>query len=145
MPGSPPIRVTDPATSPPPSTRSSSAEPVRRRACSTLASSAREVEADERGALALPRTAPPGPWISATRVFHSPQAAHCPCHLGDELPQAWQTKTSLDLAMRLPGIEYVSLPLQFGLPDPLYFAASLDGLCLEHAQIRDDLGYSRFW
>src|SRR5277367_721769 len=132
MPGSPPIRVTDPATSPPPSTRSSSAEPVRRRGCSTLASSAREVDGEARAALTAPRAAPPEPCSSATRVFHSPQAAHWPCHLGDEPPHDWQTKTSLDLAMRLPGSEFVSLTLQSRLPDHLYFAASwqiMSGAC----------------
>ncbi len=89
--------------------------------------------------------APPGACSSATRVFHSPQAAHWPCHFGDEAPQFWQTKTSLDLAMRLPGSEFVSLALQFGLPDPLYCAGFVDGLCLLHAQIRADRGYCRFW
>src|SRR6202050_1325076 len=119
IPGSPPIRVTDPATRPPPSTRSSSAEPVSRRRLSTPASSAREVDGDLRAALPPRRAGPPAPCSSATRVFHSPQAAHWPCHLGDEPPHDWQTKTSLDLAMHLPGSEFVSLTLQSRLPDHL--------------------------
>jgi hypothetical protein len=36
---------------------------------------------------------------SLSRVFHSPHAAHCPCHFGADAPQFWQTNTSLDFAM----------------------------------------------
>jgi hypothetical protein len=42
---------------------------------------------------------------SATRVFHSPQAAHCPCHFGEEAAQFWQMKTSFDLAMGFPYVD----------------------------------------
>jgi hypothetical protein len=36
---------------------------------------------------------------SATRVFHSPQPPHCPCHFGEAAPQFWQIKTSLDFGI----------------------------------------------
>ena len=42
---------------------------------------------------------------SPTRVFHSPQAAHCPCHFGEDAPQFWQTNTSLDFAMGFLSID----------------------------------------
>jgi hypothetical protein len=98
MPGSPPIKVTDPNTSPPPSTRSSSAEPVAIRGCSARASAAREVDESERmrGAPGFGWRTPDGA-VSPTNVFHSPQAAHCPCHLGEAAPQFWQTNTSFSL------------------------------------------------
>jgi hypothetical protein len=46
-----------------------------------------------------------GAKTSATRVFHSPQAAHCPCHFGEEAAQFWQIKTSFDLAMGFPYLD----------------------------------------
>jgi hypothetical protein len=100
MPGSPPINVTEPATRPPPITRSSSVEPVASRGDSTRACAANEEDtslegpATDRADLrALVEAA------SASKVFHSPQPAHCPCHFGADAPQFWQIKTSFDFAM----------------------------------------------
>src|SRR5271165_3526360 len=107
MPGSPPIRVTEPGTRPPPSTRSSSVEPVESRGCSRTACAASDDEASAREAAAPDRAALRG-WAelsSANRVFHSPQPAHCPCHFGEEAPQFWQIKTSLDLGMDFLRVE----------------------------------------
>jgi hypothetical protein len=42
---------------------------------------------------------------SASRVFHSPQPAHCPCHFGEDAPQFWQIKTSLDFAIGFLRVE----------------------------------------
>jgi hypothetical protein len=42
---------------------------------------------------------------SANKVFHSPQPAHCPCHFGEDAPQFWQKKTSLDFAIGFLSIE----------------------------------------
>src|SRR5713226_6200799 len=138
IPGSPPIRVTEPGTRPPPNTRSSSAEPVVTRDCSTMASAASDDEASVRGTLM-----DTGGFrvvvgcSSATRVFHSPQPVHCPCHFGEETPQFWQIKTSLDFAIGFP-YRFVILALQLTLPDHLYCRPSRFGLCLLHAQIWAD-------
>src|SRR5882724_9612493 len=138
MPGSPPIRVTEPGTRPPPNTRSSSLEPVVTRDCSTMASAASDEEASVRGTLM-----DTGGFrvvvacTSATRVFHSPQPAHCPCHFGEEAPQFWQIKTSLDFAIGFP-YRFVILALQLAVPDHLYCRPSGFGLCLLHAQIWAD-------
>jgi hypothetical protein len=37
--------------------------------------------------------------ISASKVFHPPQPAHCPCHFGEAAPQFWQINTSFDFAI----------------------------------------------
>jgi hypothetical protein len=36
-------------------------------------------------------------------VFHSPHAAHCPCHLGEDAPQFWQINASLVFAISFLG------------------------------------------
>src|ERR1700686_1775462 len=99
IPGSPPINVTEPGTRPPPKTRSSSAEPVANRGNSAMASAASDDDRSrllppvERGLRELAAK------TSATKVFHSPQAAHCPCHFGEGAAQLWQIKASFDRAM----------------------------------------------
>ena len=124
MPGSPPIKVTEPGTRPPPSTRSSSPEPVESRGWSRLASSARRVEAAARAGAAVFRRAEPDACTSAVKVFHSPHAGHCPCHFGEEAPQFWQTNTSLRLRHGLPRKRFVSLALLFVRPITYTAAAS---------------------
>src|ERR1700722_4715754 len=100
IPGSPPIRVTDPGTRPPPRTRSSSPEPVLNRGCSRTASAASEEELSLRGTLTEVADLRGFKGCnSAKSVFQVPQPAHFPCHFGEESPQFWQTKTSLDFAI----------------------------------------------
>src|SRR5271163_3477552 len=105
IPGSPPIRATEPGTRPPPRTRSSSVDPVGHRGTSTMASAATdEVRSPLLADLArsLRELAAKA---SPTRVFHSPQAAHCPCHFGEEAAQFWQINTSFGLAMRFLNVD----------------------------------------
>ena len=93
IPGSPPIRVADPATSPPPSARSSSAIPVEMRAGST-ASASSPLSSTLRPPLRRSCLAEKGvttPAASSTRLFHSPQSAHCPAQRGLTDPHNWQT------------------------------------------------------
>jgi hypothetical protein len=80
-------------------------EPVGNRGTSTMASAASE---DDRSPFLAAETRfgrELGAKTSATRVFHSPQAAHCPCHFGEEAAQFWQMKTSFDLAMGFPYVD----------------------------------------
>jgi hypothetical protein len=101
MPGSPPIRMREPFTTPPPRTRSSSSSPVLSRC-----SSRRETSSRLTG-----RLRPAAPWavfrlllsagcsISSTMVFHSLQEGHLPIHLTDSYPQSWHTNTRFSLAI----------------------------------------------
>src|SRR5579864_856536 len=100
IPGAPPISTIDPATSPPPSTTSSSPMPVPIRACSPAATSART-----SGRIALARSPPPRPALalgsrtSSTSVFHSPQPAQRPSQRALWCPQAEHTKTEPERAI----------------------------------------------
>ena len=100
IPGDPPRRTSEPGTSPPPSTRSSSATPVCRRLAagaltsrSGTGSPAPPPPVPAVGARARPRRAPPpcGRGVS-TRVFHSPQPGQRPVQAGATCPHCWQTK-----------------------------------------------------
>ncbi len=79
MPGSPPIRMAEPATMPPPQTRSNSSLPLRQRGSSIVAA-ARSVKAMARPppALAPPNAFGTASTTSSTRVFHSPQESQRP-------------------------------------------------------------------
>jgi hypothetical protein len=94
MPGDPPSSTSEPGTSPPPSTRSSSPMPVSSRACFSAATSASRVgrPAAARGAAARP-FATGLPRVSSISVFHSLQPGHCPIQRGVSAAQAEQTKT----------------------------------------------------
>ena len=103
MPGSPPMSTMEPGTMPPPSTKSNSSIPLRQR---------RSSEPDTSRSRGVTATVPPSPIatlppsrrsapapfaaaalgaaISSTRVFHSPQLSHRPCHLGYSAPQSEQ-------------------------------------------------------
>src|SRR4051812_37023208 len=96
MPGSPPIRTADPATSPPPSTRSSSLMPVEARAASSVLLSSMVSSIF----LPLPEVKPLGvaSLTSSIMLFQLPQASQRPAHLGWDAPQDWQVKCELDLA-----------------------------------------------
>ena len=83
IPGSPPMRVTEPATRPPPSARSSSLIPV----------ATGWNDAEETSVIGM---APPmsdgteATTQDSSRVFHSPQPGQQPTHLGWEAPQPEQ-------------------------------------------------------
>src|SRR5450759_5380733 len=102
MPGSPPTSSTEPRTKPPPVTRSSSAIPEGRRGASwllpvgvsSLNSRPLRRERIETGIEVEPVVS------SSTSVFHSPQDSHLPCQRLYAAPQFWQTKESVDLAIR---------------------------------------------
>ncbi len=95
MPGSPPRRVTEPGTSPPSSTRSSSPMPVGRasprRASMSWSSCSSAIG---RGIVA--GVSPP---TSSTSVFHSPHPAHWPDHFGCAVPHSVQAWSVLVLVM----------------------------------------------
>src|SRR3982750_3129896 len=93
MPGDPPISTSEPATMPPPSTRSNSSIPDEVRASSCDSISLYETGEDDRKPKAgiPPAACPATRNRSSTIVFHSPQSVHCPAHLRDWLPQFWQT------------------------------------------------------
>ena len=81
IPGSPPSRMTPPGTSPPPSTRSNSSNPVGNRGLLFASTLPRG-----RTALALPvsvwNRVGGGAATVSTSVFHAPQCGHWPCHFG---------------------------------------------------------------
>ena len=91
MPGSPPTKIADAGTKPPPKTRSNSSIPefVRGSGASWLAKSV--------SLMALPFMPPMDPFLgptdrplSSTMLFHSPQASQRPDHFVVALPQAEQ-------------------------------------------------------
>ena len=89
MPGSPPSSVSDPATSPPPSTRSSSGTPVGRRGGTQPGRRRRAGSGTDAGsARAALRAAPPIPRATPTR--RSPGTARATS--GDSWPHAEQEK-----------------------------------------------------
>ena len=95
-PGSPPSRVTDPGTSPPPRARSASAIPVGAAADSSAASAdmgrASPTSNPAGGTAPAP---PPGPdrtTGTSTRAFQSPQVPHRPTQLGWGAPQEAHSK-----------------------------------------------------
>src|SRR6056297_2528027 len=96
IPGSPPSRVTEPATRPPPSTRSSSASPVDSGSPSAAPTSPirtgpGRVDAGSTGSAWSPRS------TSSTSVFQSPQPEHLPAHLGCAVPHSLHTWTTFAL------------------------------------------------
>src|SRR5688572_10288761 len=101
MPGSPPSNDTEPATNPPPSTRSISGSPVgtaTNRALSTAAIDCGRVSADE----GADEGADDADSTSSTSVFHSPHALHRPPHCGLPCPHWRHMKPVRDLAMTPP-------------------------------------------
>src|SRR5688500_3877666 len=97
IPGSPPISTALPATSPPPSTRSSSPMPEELRAASCVSASS----ATHSIFLPLPEVSPLGvaSMDSSTLLFQLLQASHLPDHSGWMDSQDWQTKEEVDLAI----------------------------------------------
>ena len=96
MPGSPPTKVTEPGTTPPPNTRSSSSIPVGsgRPTCGSI--SPINVGDDDAGAIT---GASFGRATSSTKVFHWPQDEHCPAHFGCDAPQSVHTCSIFSLAI----------------------------------------------
>ncbi len=101
MPGSPPSSVTDPATIPPSSTRSSSAIPVgcgaASRASMSWSSLSDDIATTPGGAPAIVSAASPN--VSSTSVFQAPQPEHCPDHFGWAVPQSTHAWIVLVLVM----------------------------------------------
>ena len=96
IPGSPLTSVTDPGTKPPSSTRSNSLMPVGiadAAVCATfMMGSGSLVAFSERlTATVLDTSGASFPTTSSTRVFHAPQVAHWPFHLGCWAPQSEHT------------------------------------------------------
>src|SRR5690606_35014641 len=85
MPGSPPISTTDPGTTPPPSTRSSSAMPVRLRLSREGSTSL-----SRRTAARAASSGVGGAGASGTRLFHAWHDGQRPSHRGDSYPHCWQ-------------------------------------------------------
>src|SRR5213080_2655255 len=92
MPGSPPTSTTELATSPPPSTRSSSARPVERRSAAPAVTVASGRGFSPPGAPARAARARGSGSASSTIVLHAPQPGHCPSQRGAAWPHCWQTK-----------------------------------------------------
>ena len=95
IPGSPPSNVTEPGTTPPPSTRSSSLSPVVTGRLTSGSMSAIE----QAGAAAGPMIGTSARATSSTSVFHCPHELHWPAHLGCAVPQSVQTCSILVFAM----------------------------------------------
>src|SRR5688572_32022733 len=100
MPGSPPTKVAEPGTRPPPATRSNSPMPETKRFSdrgapeSATKSILRPPVATLFGSASLPAA-------SSTIEFHALQSSHLPDHLRCTAPQAWQTKREVGaLAIR---------------------------------------------
>ncbi len=103
IPGSPPISTTEPSTSPPPSTRSSSFDWVLKRGISSTLTSARVLSwaCSPAQPVRLPLREAPSTTVS-TMVFQAPQSVHCPAHLGWVAPHSVQPKIRLALAISAP-------------------------------------------
>src|SRR5215475_3693642 len=102
MPGSPPSSTSDPGTTPPPRTRSSSPMPVCRRSSASPSTStsftgrAEPPEAPHAGRRSSAGAA------SSTSVFQPLQSGQRPSHLAAWNPQDWQVKCVRGLAMSVP-------------------------------------------
>src|SRR5687768_8545853 len=101
MPGSPPMRMSEPGTMPPPSTKSNSSRSVAQRASDVLVIS--PSGCDFVGVLPCAEGALFSFLLlvlsSSTSVFHALHAGHCPCQRGLSLPQSVQKKAVLVLAI----------------------------------------------
>ena len=81
IPGSPPTSNTDPATSPPPVTRSNSPMPVSRRATGSPTPCNDTKSITRPFATALPCGDDASGAASSAMLFHAPHASHRPAHL----------------------------------------------------------------
>ena len=103
IPGSPPTRTREPATKPPPSTRSSSRSPDENRAVVSVPISDRGVVVCSPAQLCwregLADTGTVGCIFSSTNVFQLLQPGHFPSQPGVSYPHSEQTNMDLGLAM----------------------------------------------
>src|SRR5882762_2368797 len=97
IPGSPPTRVTEPGTMPPPRTKSNSSRPVFQRCM--LSDGMLESWTGLGPGEPFPRSIFPTfrPTASSTNVFHAPHASHLPAHFGCSAPQSVQRNTERPL------------------------------------------------
>src|SRR5437016_1833296 len=98
IPGSPPTRTTDPGTTPPPSTKSNSGNPVSQRSRPPPDTAERRVGGWADGTIRRPALPPNRPTGSSTSVFHAPHASHRPAHFGWSAPHSLQRNTDCALA-----------------------------------------------
>src|SRR5439155_22118236 len=109
MPGSPPMRIIEPGTIPPPRTKSNSSIPVfHRRASLPLTSRSLGVTATlpPSASVRVPPARRLAPLVGALRAatsstseFHAPQTSHRPAHLGCSAPHSVQRYTVLALGL----------------------------------------------
>ncbi len=107
MPGSPPTRIAEAGTMPPPRTRSSSPMPESARGSggSSVASAPRAIRLPR----AAPSERPAGPSArpaSSTMEFQAPQASQRPAHFEWVAPQALQTNVAFRLAIGAKGARF---------------------------------------
>jgi hypothetical protein len=101
MPGSPPTKIAEAGTRPPPKTRSNSSNPdfVRGGGASFVAKSVSSID-DPRfepsDFFAGPDVESPVSWVI---VFHSPQLSHRPDHFVEDAAQAEHVNVVVDFAM----------------------------------------------
>jgi hypothetical protein len=97
----------EPGTIPPPRTKSSSRIPVDHRSVAPGCTLERRAGAAARASSrpVRPRAAVADflDFSSSARVFHSPQAGHCPCHRAVSLPHWVQKKVVVVLGIRRAG------------------------------------------
>src|SRR5690606_18496383 len=93
-------RMAEPATSPPPHTRSNSLMPATRRLALSLAPASATKSSFRPFAVPRPFGGA-SPTASSTNVFHSPQLSQRPAHFGETAPQAWHTKREFARATAL--------------------------------------------
>ncbi len=90
MPGGPNSKVTEPPTTPPPMTRSSSLTPVGMGRAAVAETPASETAPSPRSAPTTPARRETRPCAgSAASVFHSPQAGQRPTQRNDVVPHSW--------------------------------------------------------
>lgn len=101
MPGWPATSSTPAGKIPPPSTKSSSSNPVENRAVSAEVSMADIVVAFSERPLLDPRATTDAPvdTISSTKLFQAPQFSHLPVHFGYWDPQLPHTNFVFDLGI----------------------------------------------
>ena len=101
MPGSPPSRMSEPGTSPPPSTRFTSLLPrsMRRWSLSRMSRTRCGREAGSPPASAEAGDELSRAMSSSVKVFHSPHEGQRPSHFGASKPQFLQKYAFLTLAM----------------------------------------------
>ena len=90
IPGSPPTRVAEPGTSPPPVTRSNSAMPLVLRG-GWVSAPLRPTNSMRRPFFAPRPFGALSGACSSTSEFQAWQAGHWPAHFGCEAPHSWQT------------------------------------------------------